>query len=174
MTASPDQAIPEADILPTTMDGGLAHEMVNQMADVARAMFSLLLVHAAREPVAEDRPQATYAEPQAQHTPAQGLELPDESLDLSPALMEVAPLAAALPLPDTAPAHVPAAATPSLAMPASIAMPGPDVPVLPTATVPDIAVAAVAPVAPVALVALVAPEAPRSMAMLSEIGFLDD
>lgn len=160
MTASPDHAMPDAAALPAPMDGRLAHEMVNQMADVARAMFALLLVQVPREPFNRDIPLAAIIESQPQLTQALALEVPRESIALSPA-----PVAAALPIPEDVPAPAPNGPA-SIVMPTSIAMPSQAVPVVPAvALVPDVAVPVPAPAAP---------EAPRSMAMLSEIGFLDD
>lgn len=118
---------------------GAAHELAGQVADVAAAMFALLLVQTPdRSAPSTVPPAAMSALPQA-----------SEELPASIALPLVPELGDAVP--DVSPP--PAAPI----APASIAMPTP-VPVADPQAV-DVPLAA---------------GSPRTMAMLSEIGFLDD
>lgn len=149
MSASPDYAASAT----TTPDPVSASELVSQMADVAEAMFSLLLLRTLGSPVDEGIPLAAVAEPadppavlavSVDHSRASALPLPVPVLDIDP---------------------TPARAIPSIAMPSSLPVldyvpepVGPPAPPEPEYAFP---------------VATSAPP-PPNMAMLSEIVFLDD
>jgi hypothetical protein len=154
VSASPDHAASDAGPLPTTLDAESAQELWNQMAEVAGAMFSLLLLQAPGTPVQQDTPRTTVAAPAG--SPAAVLEAPTASIALprTPVLLTVP-----VPVPDVDLAPVPAPPPPSIAMPSSIPMPDPVEE--PTAVAES-------------EIPAIASEIPRTMAMLSEIGFLDD
>lgn len=149
MSASPDDAASAT----STPDSEPA--MASQMADVAGAMFSLLTLGS---PVHEGTPASAVAEPAdttavlpaaAEPSQASALPVPVPVLDVEPA---------------PAPMPAPAPAIASIPMPASVPMlddvPEPVAPEAPPGHEPEHAIATLAP--------------PPNMAMLSEIGFLDD
>ena len=151
MSASPDYAASAT----STPDSVSEPAMASQMADVAGAMFSLLTLGS---PVHEGIPASVVAEPadppavlsaSAEPSQASAVPVPVPLLDVEPAL---APVIAPIPMPA------------SLSMPASLPM---------LDYVPE-PVAAEAPAEPEHAVAVTASAPPPNMAMLSEIGFLDD
>ena len=144
-TTNPDQTDEPGQ--PSTMGAESARGIGHQMADVAGAMFGLLLLQ--RPEAHQDIPRPeTPPQPPAESSPPTAIALPEVALP-------------AVELPPQEPAAATQPAPHSIALPASIPMP--DLP-------PDIE-----PTTGGGLpVPVTVPEAPRSMALLSEIGFLDD
>ncbi len=140
MSASPDYAASA----PSTPDPVSAPEMVSQMADVARAMFSLLTLG---NPAHQDIPPSAVAEPAD----------PPAVLPAPIAPSQASALPVQVPMLDINPPPAPAIA--------SIAMPAP-LPLL------DYAPEAPAEAEYASPVTASAP--PPNTAMLNEIGFLDD
>jgi hypothetical protein len=165
VTASTDLTASSADPVVGSADEGPAQEMADQMADVAGAMFALLLLQAPEQPVHPEVPHPPAAEPAA-----------------APVALATPPVSVAMP-----PVQVPTVATavldggltpvgaaiPSIAMPASLPMPD-LVPQLELEQVDQGAPSAPDVVIPV-IAAMPAPTMPSpTMAMLSEIEFLDE
>lgn len=151
MSASPDYAASAI----STPDSVSGQEMVSQMADVAGAMFSLLLLRTLDNPIDEGIPLGAVVEPA------------DPPAVLAPAHTSVDPLPAPVPpvpvpVIDINPA--PAPAITSIAMPASV----PLLDYVPEPVAPE------APAEPEVVIPVTASVPPPTMAMLSEIGFLDD
>lgn len=155
MSASPDYAASATSTPDPVSEPGMA----SQMADVAGAMFSLLTLGS---PVREGIPLSMVAEPA---DPPAGF-----SASAEPAQASAVPVP--VPVLDVDPTPAPAIAP--IPMPASLSMPA-SLPMLDY--VPE-------PVAPEALaepenepdygITVTASAPPPNMAMLSEIGFLDD
>jgi hypothetical protein len=141
------------------VSAGAAHEMADEMADVAGAMFALLLLQAPDLSAHEDLP----------HRPA------EEHVDLAvvqeepaPVLMPSVPaLAVAIAALDLDPSPAPVN-VPSIAMPTSLPMPD----LVPQADAEP--AHQEAPPVPGIAIPLVASTPPHTLAMLSEIGFLDE
>ena len=160
MTASTDLTVSGAGSSISSREAEAAQEMADQMADVAWALFALLLLQGAEKPVHTIAPDPPAAQP---------TEVP-VALETSatPILMPSVPaLAVALAEFDLDPSPGPAG-IPMIAMPTPLPMPG-LVPQLEAELIPDAGQTPHTVAMPV-IVSVVAP----TMAMLSEIEFLDE
>jgi hypothetical protein len=159
VTASTDLTAPGTGPA-TSSEAVSVQEMADQMADVAWALFALLLLQGAEKPVHTIAPDPPAAQP---------TEVPVAfETSAAPILMPSVPaLAVALAEFDLDPPPGPAG-MPMIAVPTPLPMPGP-VPQLEAELTPDATETPHA-VAMPAIVPVVAP----TMAMLSEIEFLDE
>jgi hypothetical protein len=160
VTASTDLTATGAGPAASSLDADSAQEMADQMADLAGAMFALLLLRAPDMPVDPDAHDAPAVEPVAlpvvpeepaipvlvPSVPALAVALAELDLDTAPVPAGIPSLAMAtsLPMPDSLPQHQAKLVSEEAVTPHTIAIP------------------------------VSAPPAAPTMAMLSEIEFLDE
>jgi hypothetical protein len=160
VTASTDLTATSAGPAASSLDAESAQAMADQMADVAGALFALSLLRGPDRLVNPDVHDGPAVEPA-------DLSVSPEAPAIPVLVPSVPALAVALAALDLDPSPVPAG-IPTIAMPTSLPMPD-AVPQQQVERVPDEAVTP-----PTTAIPVIAPPAAPTMAMLSEIEFLDE